>query len=418
MRVGNQQIDWKTIAWGWQRTAKKMASSKDNTWREIRFIERARGDACDLLLLLRSIWNRHAMDKRDKAYAVLGLYHGRLFVEPDYKLSIRQALVRISRAIIEETGSLDILHYAGMGHACEPLWGPKRKMEPLKSRDAFDDEQEFTGGWHLPSWTPDWGSVSNSKLQMRDINSLTKLEFPELHPKFRLDVQWNGENLIAAGIALGRLLEFKNPADELRPKVMIVPFPKCAFRGSSGGELSWPTWHSLCESLSICLPTKEPVKTSIAEFAFRVKMHDELKCSCSNAIDRPTKSISYFNDHEKYFQLRHPPKHNTSRPLDWVVIPFGARSPMILQPDCRIEPNPWISSQDNDDIHSLNRLHETAKLEDGCEVRGRRTFILMDVKDNCRKGNPVDELNTHREFTQELKRLGSLSCVYGDFEIR
>jgi hypothetical protein len=197
----------------------------------MRFVEMARRDACDLLLLLRSIWNRHATDKRDKAYAILGLYPGSLFLEPDYKLSIRQALVRISRATIEETRSLDILHFAGMGHITTPLWGPKRQTLTWESTNTLDDEQDFTGGWHLPSWTPDWGSTSNNIFPMRDIELLTKLEFPELDPKFRLDVRWNGENMVTAGIALGRLLQFENPADDLRPKVIIVSFPKCAFNG-------------------------------------------------------------------------------------------------------------------------------------------------------------------------------------------
>jgi hypothetical protein len=417
VQAGNQKIDWNTIASGWQRvTGKAMFNDYRNIWREIRFVEMARHDACDLLLLLRSIWNRHATNKRYKAYAVLGLYHGSLFLEPDYKLSMRQALVRISRATVEETRSLDILHFAGMGHIFTPLWGPKSETLAWESKNTLDDEQDFTGGWHLPSWTPDWGSISNKEFPMRDVDLLTKLEFPELDPKFKFDVWWNGERMVAAGIALGRLLQFENPADELRPKVIILPFPKCAFNRCTGAESQWPMSPSLWKALSSCSRAKETVKTSIAEFAYSVKMHDEARCPCSKAVDRPTKSTSYNSDHGKYFLLRYPLEFGVARPLDWVVVLFGARSSMVLRADCRVQPNPWNLPHESMHTRISDNAFRPSKQE--TEDKPLGTFVLTDVKDDDGRGNPLDILDTHREFTQKLKHLGCLSCVYGDFEIR
>lgn len=227
LQAGSQQIDWITLATGWQPALLVRFDDWRNALREINFVERVRHESSDLLLLLRSIWNRDATDKRDKAYAILGMYQGMPSLEPDYRLSVRQALVSVSLRVVEETKSLDILHFAGMEHCPTPLWGLMKMKFRSEPWDALNDEQDFTGGWHLPSWTRDWGSKGNNTFPMRDISSLRKLEFPEVNHRFRLDVRSNGEHLVTAGIALGRLLQFENPEAALDPKVMVVPFPIC-----------------------------------------------------------------------------------------------------------------------------------------------------------------------------------------------
>jgi hypothetical protein len=411
VRARDQQIDWNTISSGWQSRWLDWFDDRRNILREIRFVEMVRRDACDLLVLLRCIWNRHATDKRDKAYAILGLYRGSFSVDADYKLSIRQALVRISWAAIEETRSLDVLHYAGMGHDPSPQWGPKKLTISWGSRDTLDNQQDFTGGWHLPSWAPDWGSTHNKDFPMKTVD----FEFPNLNARFELDVRRNGENMVAGGIALGRFLQFENPTDELRPKVMIVPFPDCAFNGYPGGSPQWPTSASLSKVHTSYSQTKDPVKTNITDFAYRVKMHDEARCLCSDAVDRPTKSISYRSDHGGYFLLRYPLEYGLVRPLDWAVVLLGARSSVVLRPDCRVHPNPWKLANESQHHHVADGAFISPEDEPKDNLRG--TFVLVVAQDDV-KGNPQDELNTYHEITRELKRLGCLSCAYGDFEIR
>ncbi|KAL2066703.1 hypothetical protein VTL71DRAFT_2775 [Oculimacula yallundae] len=229
---------WFQRAWTFQEicpvAGKEFISENDNNQhlaREIRFIDGVQRRERDLLFLLLCIWNRDASDKRDNAYAILGLYRGGGVVKPDYTATIRQVLVQISKAVVEHTCSLDIFKHGGIRLIkFDPSWGPRAYDDSL-TIEEFNQKQDFTGGWHLPSWMPDWGSDNlNIYYPSQDINEMAKLEFPDMNPKFTLDYRWEGEHLVVAGIAIGRRFSLPDY------KSIILPFPNalCSINSDIG----------------------------------------------------------------------------------------------------------------------------------------------------------------------------------------
>jgi hypothetical protein len=138
VRLGEHSIDWTLLVSKWPEFMRAGFDDVNHTWWSLQAVEAARqASDTSLLSLLRAIWTRHASDPRDKVSGVLGLYNGRARLTPDYTSTMHQVLVRAARAIVEDDGTLDILHYAGIEHLSRyhpPRWG------------TFD----FTGGRRLP----------------------------------------------------------------------------------------------------------------------------------------------------------------------------------------------------------------------------------------------------------------------------
>lgn len=380
LQTGLEKIGWKRFVSGWNKvfglgeTSPFLGSVWFDDWRnldrEVQFIQQTKKGEYDLLFLLRAIWKREASDLRDKGYAILGLNHGAPVV-PDYGLSVREALARVSRAAIEEAANLDILHY--------------------------------TTSRCYPSWVPSFSSTSLANhFPRHDFTSLAKLEFPALHPKFVFDVQWNGTNLIAGGFAIGRLCSVKEStlSGRSEPQASIMPFPKCAFTSNEGTELKWPSSYSLRAGISSCPQTNDPMKADIPQFISKVKMHDELKCSCK----KETLAL------ENLFSLKYALEYSNRRPFDWVFVPFGARAPVILRPDHR-KPMPYFNRMCPGYSDDGTQYWETNE-------GSLSTFVMTEATVGREEKDSYDELNTYREFTEGLQSLKSLSCVYGDFEIR
>jgi hypothetical protein len=92
---------------------------------------RPRRSLLEVLLLCRS---RLAEDRRDKIYAILGLYDstGLIPIEPDYTLPLRDVYLQVAHLLIEGPTGLELLAHI------------------FSSHQSFD----------LPSWVPDWTSAN------------------------------------------------------------------------------------------------------------------------------------------------------------------------------------------------------------------------------------------------------------------
>lgn len=150
---------------------------------------------------------------------------------------------------------------------------------------------------------------------------------------------------------------------------------------------------SLKTALTSYVQDSENPKTDIVVFARNVKMHDEAKCSCKLAVDRPSKSISYHSDHGKHFLLEYPLEYGTARPLDWVVVLFGACSPMVLRPDCRIQPDPWKLTREHQHMHVSDHAFQTSRQGFNSEVQS--SFVLTRLLDSNGRGQVSDRLDTY-----------------------
>jgi hypothetical protein len=87
-----------------------------------------------VLLLCRS---RVASDRRDKIYAILGLYNsnGVKPIKPDYTLSPREVYLQVARMLLEGSTGLELLTHVFSSH---------------QSSD-------------LPTWVPDWSQADYNR---------------------------------------------------------------------------------------------------------------------------------------------------------------------------------------------------------------------------------------------------------------
>lgn len=335
------------------------------------------------------------------------MYDGSAVVNPDYRLSTRQALVRATQAVIQESRSLDVLHLAGLNNLA--TWWSHNCYSGDHPEGHVDDPQ-LTGRCHLPSWVPDWGeSATSSRIAKRDLDTLKRLEFPGLDTDFVFDVSWKGENLVAAGIALGRLVEHEGAGT-------IAPFPVCAFDRQAGKSARWAFSQHLGGMFTSDFEPEETMKTDIAAFAYNVKLHDEGQCHCSDALDRCTPNAS---ERTGGAEQRNPFLFSTDysriEHLDWVVVLFGAHSVMYLRADCQIQPNPWLHG---DTERWRNFRPPPPVLDSNGKEVPVGTFVLVDIQDNDGRGDMLDPFNVHDQITGNLGNLEGLSFVFGDFEIR
>lgn len=413
VRCGNSEIPWEDFSAGWRSAI--IRQYKD--WRDIRretgFIEQARLQKADLLFLFRCVWDREATDLRDKVFGVLGLLQDDTVPPADYNLSVREAYVRFSRHVIERARNLELIHFSGLANALPPEWGPFKEIAkagywtpPPAECSPFDEEQDGTGGWHLPSWVPDFGSPKKANAPQHKNHSLVELHFPWLDPRLTTDVRWQDEHLVAAGLALGRLVQVNGSAKNTRAQLAIAPFPDCAFSRNK----NWAFSHNLGRAFASRVEGTSATKIHIGEFARKVNLHDEGQCGCprgSGGDATATKSP------EDMFDLGHRPFDTPTRPLDWVIALFGARSPMMLRPDRQIQTEAW------DVLHPHQHMTDGFFSPSFHQKRVGHTFVLVEpLDDNSSDNGTAETLDMMREFGHGIDRLGCLSLVYGDFILR
>ncbi|KAK6439686.1 hypothetical protein LTR95_004106 [Oleoguttula sp. CCFEE 5521] len=395
VQIGDNSIEWSTLVAQWSIVTNAAINDTHHVWVRLQEIKKAQlARHPSLLFLLRSIWARCSSDPRDKVYAVLGLYGKNARLVADYTLTVRQVFVRASKAIIEDDNSLDILHYACIAHLSRP---PKWSTESI------------SGSRRLPLWVPDWGDGGmNFSLPQKSFEHLKRMEFPSIDPAFVFDVRLDGEVLIAAGIALGRLLQFDDPDDASfdRTAVMIVPFPECAFAATNMAN-----HQRLIDTLRRRPSQASACKVRMQGFLKAVNIHDAHGCSCVSATDWRSETPRSENDYGDHVRLKYPLENGHSRPLDWVVIPSGARTSMILRPDNRLKPSPLQLDEKRASRYYRGPSQETV-FDSGSTLS---TFMLVGAEDS--EGGK-ERLQIHRGFATGGKRLGCLSGVYGDFELR
>jgi hypothetical protein len=407
--AGTLELDWDTFNKGWDLIAARENQFDDRrhtAWKleliESARHESARNDGGNLLKLLRTVWNRDASDLRDKAYGVLGLCRSELVPRPDYNATLREVLVQVSKAAVEDSCCLEILHYAS------PFWKERGFPLPFPQEDP-------TVGWHIPTWMPDWvHSPDWFDLRGRDLSTLAKLEFPELDANFVFDVQWNNDRLVAAGFALGR----RYPQNSSVPDAgRLQPFPDCAFKRSFDNECAWPSDPKFKSAFSSPSPARKAVKTDMKEFIFNVRMHDQGKCACLHASAN-TNDIARL----ELDDLRHNEPISSSLfepPSEWLVVLFGTRAPAHL---CLSDVY-WSTRMVREEAADWTSEVGVASNDKGAEenVQYESTFVLLTTVDSFdRRSNTVyDCFDTIRIFAEKSMpdRSGEISCVYGDFEI-
>ncbi|KAH3987795.1 hypothetical protein HBH70_005710 [Parastagonospora nodorum] len=355
--VGTQSLDWETFTTGWKHLygfehTRHITAKLNN-------IAIVRTDGGNLLQLLKSVWNRHASNPKDKVYGVLGLYRGSIFITPNYNTSIREVMVQAAKAIVEETQNLDILHHA---------WA-----RCVETKSIAGDEK-LLGSMsepRQPTWTPDWVHPTADDRIAKDLASLPKLEFPNIHPSFTFNVKWKGEHLVGRGLALGRRAD-AGQASNFQQREML-PFPDCAFTHTTPAFSSSQNLGTAFKNLE---QTNPMPMTDIPTFASAVKRHDEGRCMCPNQPGSWTVLRDEWRAAHGYF--------------DWIVVLFGARTAVTLRPN-------WV-------------LHEESKF-DG-------TFRLTETLEHEAVESGGDLLDVYGQFGAGGGALGGMSCAWGEFEIR
>lgn len=407
IQAGVHQLDWEKFSPGWHWIAMNdhMFDDRRHTYAKMSLINDNRCNTGTLLDLLRSTWNRHATNVRDKVYGVLGLYSGDCQILPDYDLTVPQVMVQIAKAAVDETQCLDILHFAWTRYFVNST--------PNPAKHSWRDIDEPNRDWHLPSWVPDWERPPIDRIVMRTITSWPKLEFPDLHSDFKFDVHWRGENMVASGLALGRRPMGDYTGEPLNGP--MEPFPVCAFEAMLGELRPWPNSPSLDEAIVSAPQHQNATKLNILEFAHHVKQHDEGKCPCHHNIENTANSeADYIYDYDYSNWAENPTVKKVPR-LDWVVVLFGTRAIATLHPEWQARPEYWLLTKDGRYLRGPEEVSYHKDVNAKSNVGDRFTFT--GVVDNHASNNPCDSAGTYVEFTQELQYLKHLSCVYADFEI-
>lgn len=355
--VGTQRLEWETFTAGWKylygfEHTRHITAKLNN-------IATVRNDGGNLLQLLKAVWNRHASNPRDKVYGVLGLYRGNIVITPNYSTSIREVMVQAAKAIVEEAQNLDILHHA---------WA---RCVETRSIPTYGKHARSSSEPHQPTWTPDWVHPTADDRIAKDLASLPKLDFPNIHPTFTFSAGWNGEHLVAAGLALGRRADAGQASTFQRRE--MLPFPECAFTHTVPPLLFSQNLQKTLETLS---HMSTAPKTSIPAFASAIKRHDEGKCPCPSQPGSWTVLRDEWRAAHGYF--------------DWIVVLFGARTAVTLRPN-------WVLHEDN-------------------EFDG--TFCLTETLEREALEHGGDLLDVYGQFGAGGGALSGMSCVGGEFEIR
>jgi len=352
--VGTQRLDWATFTTGWKylygfEHTRHITAKLDH-------IAAVRDHGGNLLQLLKAVWNRRASNPRDKVYGVLGLYGGTCIITPDYNSPVRDVMIQAARAIVEESQNLDVLHHA---------WA---RCVETKVTAGDNDRNDSLSEPHQPTWTPDWVHPTADDRIAKDLSSLPTLEFPNIHPAFTFSAAWNGEHLVAAGLALGRRAD-AGQASTFQQRE-ILPFSECAFSAQT------PCPQSLRTVFAHPKQTGLTPGINLPAFAANVKQHDEGKCTCPNQPGAWTVLRDEWRAAHGYF--------------DWIVVLFGARTAVTLRPN-------WV-------------LHDAAEFD--C------TFRLTETLEHEALEHGGDILDVYRQFGAGGGALGGMSCVGGEFEIR
>lgn len=108
--------------------------------------------------------NFDSTDPRDRIYALLSLDTAKKYRDvfrPDYEIKVEDLYVKVAREIIMKEDSIRFLHLAGISH--------RRSLS-------------------LPSWVPDWTSLTKSLIHHTDLSGPLQERYTEVHqPRFSFD---------------------------------------------------------------------------------------------------------------------------------------------------------------------------------------------------------------------------------------
>jgi hypothetical protein len=131
-----------------------------------------------------------ASNPRDKLYSILGLCTNRIVV--DYEASVRTVYSKFAKMCIEEGGDLSILEWAGINNPA--------------SVEITED--------NIPSWAPDWHSVSKSNIL--PFNTLQCKSSIRCHLKAKASVESGILTWLGTDLKIGRIqscVSFVDPGD-------------------------------------------------------------------------------------------------------------------------------------------------------------------------------------------------------------